>query len=143
MKKIGNSRTNSQQFSFNHSDQSGLDVKPLRKYSGAGAMLTAPHEDVINCSARFSIEIKDEGVGIAPENLSQLFLDFCKLEATENINKEGTGLGLKICKRIVEQMGGSVEVKSRLGVGTCFKVMMHTNIKIRAEFHSLIGISSK
>ena len=59
---------------------------------------------------RFQIEIKDEGVGISEENLSKLFVDFLKLEQHEELNHEGTGLGLSICKRIVEEMGGTVHV---------------------------------
>ena len=47
---------------------------------------------------------------------------FGKLSATYNKNKTGCGLGLTICKQIVEKMGGSIKVKSEFGVGTTFKV---------------------
>ena len=77
---------------------------------------------------RFQIEIKDEGVGIGPEDLSKLFVDFIKLETHENMNLEGTGLGLSICKRIVEEMGGNVDVKSKPGTGTSFFVTVYSTM---------------
>ena len=72
------------------------------------------------------ISVIDTGVGIAQENLSKLFLEFGKLDEHSVRNKQGTGLGLSISKRIIEQMGGSVEVKSELGIGTEFIINIRT-----------------
>ena len=55
-------------------------------------------------------------------------MDFGKLEDDEGRNKGGTGLGLSICKQIIEQMGGFVEVKSKVGRGTDFII----NLKIKS-----------
>ena len=55
-----------------------------------------------------------------------MFVDFGKLNENSERNKGGTGLGLSICKKIIEQMGGSVTVTSEVGVGTKFIV----NIKM-------------
>lgn len=55
-------------------------------------------------------------------------MDFVKLEQHENLNLQGTGLGLSICKRIIEEMGGSVHVTSTLGVGTSFFVTVYTTM---------------
>jgi signal transduction histidine kinase len=49
-------------------------------------------------------------MGIQPEGLKKLFIDFGKLDENSKMNTQGTGLGLSICKKIVEQMGGSVDV---------------------------------
>lgn len=84
-------------------------------------------------SVRFQIEIRDEGTGIAHEDLDKLFVDFGKLDANEGMNHQGTGLGLSICKRIIEQMGGTVEVKSELGVGTAFLVTIFTTMMADQE----------
>ena len=56
-------------------------------------------------------------------------MDFGKLDDEEGRNRGGTGLGLSICKQIIEQMGGSVEVKSKLGRGTDFVI----NMKIKSR----------
>ena len=54
-------------------------------------------------------------MGISEENIDKLFIDFGKLNENEEMNLQGTGLGLSICRRIIEQMGGQVSVKSTLG----------------------------
>lgn len=60
--------------------------------------------------------VTDTGIGIAPEKLDCVFDRFTKL----NDNAKGTGLGLSICKMLVEQMGGKLQVESKLGKGTTF-----------------------
>jgi len=74
-----------------------------------------------------NISIIDNGIGISQEGISKLFLDFGKLDENANLNKGGTGLGLSICKKIIEQMGGSVKVESQLGQGTKFTINIKTS----------------
>jgi PAS domain S-box-containing protein len=64
---------------------------------------------------RFSIS--DNGVGIDPAQVGQLFEPFRRFHADRF---EGTGLGLSICKKIVERHGGKIHAESRVGVGTTF-----------------------
>ncbi|OCT16226.1 hypothetical protein A8709_01950 [Paenibacillus pectinilyticus] len=68
------------------------------------------------------IEVWDQGQGIAPEKLPHLFDRFFK--ADESRNRTGAGLGLTICKHIVEAHGGSIRVESQLGAGTVFKIFL-------------------
>ena len=75
------------------------------------------------------IVIRDNGIGISQENLGNLFMDFGKLDDKEGRNKSGTGLGLSICKQIIEQMGGTVSVKSKVGTGTEFIIDMKAQCK--------------
>lgn len=63
-----------------------------------------------------SVYVKDTGEGIAEENLSRVFERFYRA----NTRELGNGLGLAICKAIVEQMNGKMGVKSKLGVGSTF-----------------------
>ena len=72
----------------------------------------------------------DSGVGIKKENLGKLFMEFGKLDEHSKQNAQGTGLGLSICKRMIEQMGGSVEVDSEEGVGTTFTIFINAKAKI-------------
>ena len=75
------------------------------------------------------LTISDQGIGISPQNLKHLFIDFGKLEDLEGRNKVGTGLGLSICKQIIEQMGGCVSVNSEEGVGSNFVIDIKTKCK--------------
>lgn len=68
------------------------------------------------------ISVKDTGIGIKPEDLEKLFESFRRLEEQKNRYIEGTGLGLNITKQLVEMMGGSIEVESEYGKGSCFTV---------------------
>ena len=57
-------------------------------------------------------------------------MDFKKLETTKGQNKNGLGLGLSICKAIVEQLGGSITVHSEVGKGTVFRINLKTFAKL-------------
>jgi signal transduction histidine kinase/CheY-like chemotaxis protein/HPt (histidine-containing phosphotransfer) domain-containing protein len=64
--------------------------------------------------------VKDTGVGLAPETAAKLFQPFSQADATTTRTHGGTGLGLVICKRLVELMGGKIGVRSELGKGSVF-----------------------
>ena len=69
-------------------------------------------------SLRF--EIRDTGVGIAPEALEQVFESFAQADGSTTRNYGGTGLGLTISRQLIEGMGGRIGVTSRLGEGSAF-----------------------
>jgi PAS domain S-box-containing protein len=62
----------------------------------------------------------DNGRGIAKENLERVFHPFVQIKETDARKIKGTGLGLQICKKIIEQHGGSIGVASELGSGSTF-----------------------
>jgi signal transduction histidine kinase len=71
---------------------------------------------------RLVLEVTDNGIGIAPENLKRIFDDFSQAE-DDTVNKfGGTGLGLALTKRLCEMMGGTIGVRSERGVGTSFTI---------------------
>ncbi|OQW90534.1 MAG: hypothetical protein BWK79_19635, partial [Beggiatoa sp. IS2] len=72
-------------------------------------------------------KIKDTGIGIAHEDLEQIFLPFQQV-GYKNHTTEGTGLGLPITKRLVEMMGGQLEVDSQLGRGSTFSFALKPQI---------------
>ena len=52
------------------------------------------------------MRVSDFGCGMTEENLENLFIDFRKIEESSNMNRHGVGLGLSICKNLIEQMAG-------------------------------------
>ncbi|OIP05449.1 MAG: hypothetical protein AUJ97_00825 [Bacteroidetes bacterium CG2_30_32_10] len=69
---------------------------------------------------KIKIEVKDTGIGISHENRDDLFLSFSQIDSTYTRNYEGTGLGLAISKKLVEMLGGEIDVFSNPGKGSNF-----------------------
>lgn len=68
------------------------------------------------------VGVSDTGIGIAEENLPQLFTQFQRFDLQRNRNIEGTGLGLSIVKRLCDLMSGTITARSVLGSGSTFTV---------------------
>jgi len=86
------------------------------KFSPPGAMVRVDAEadtDTVR------VQVHDQGLGIAPENLPRIFDRFYRVEET-GVRTSGAGLGLAICKGLVEAMGGQMAVTSQVGQGSVF-----------------------
>jgi signal transduction histidine kinase len=70
------------------------------------------------------LRVADDGRGIAPENLGQIFERFRRVDASRSRHTGGAGLGLAIVKQTVEAHGGSIAVTSEVGKGTVFVVRL-------------------
>jgi signal transduction histidine kinase len=70
------------------------------------------------------IDVTDEGIGIPPSDLPQIFERFHRAANVDDRRFAGMGLGLFICKGIVEQHGGQISVESRMGAGSTFHVVL-------------------
>lgn len=69
-------------------------------------------------------EVADTGIGISPEHLEQIFEPFRQLDGSSRRVHGGTGLGLAMVRRIIEQMGGAIHVDSEVGRGSTFRVAL-------------------
>jgi len=91
------------------------------KYSPTGGKVTvrarSGPQDVV-------LEVRDEGMGLAPEEIPRLFEEFYRTPAARASGISGTGLGLAIVKSIVDHHKGSVAVESEAGRGTSFRVRL-------------------
>ncbi|MDP3696611.1 MAG: ATP-binding protein [Candidatus Taylorbacteria bacterium] len=89
------------------------------KYNKDGGTVTIAHkmeDDFVKTV------VKDTGVGISAENLSKLFTPYFRVDGRQQI--QGTGLGLFIVKKFIEEMSGNISVDSRVGEGTVFTVSL-------------------
>ena len=71
-----------------------------------------------------SIEVRDTGEGISPEDLPHVWERFYRSEQARQQDNGGAGLGLALVKELIEAMGGTVSVTSQLGEGSCFTVSL-------------------
>ena len=76
----------------------------------------------------YCIKVEDEGLGIAHENIDNIFDEFRQIDGSYTRKVGGTGLGLSITKKFVTMLGGKIEVTSILGVGSCFTVYLPTEL---------------
>ena len=83
--------------------------------------------DMSQESGMLAISVSDTGEGIPEDLLSQLFTRFPKKE-NRTVNDTGTGLGLYICRLIVEAHGGTISVKSREGEGTTVRFTLPMSV---------------
>lgn len=67
-----------------------------------------------------SFSVRDTGIGIPSQHRQQIFEEFAQIENPLQRRVKGTGLGLPLCKKLAELLGGSIQVESQLGVGSCF-----------------------
>jgi PAS domain S-box-containing protein len=74
--------------------------------------------------ARLRLQVQDTGIGIKPEDLGKLFIEFRQLDSGLSRRHQGTGLGLALTKKIVEFQHGTIEVESAPGKGSTFTVIL-------------------
>jgi signal transduction histidine kinase len=71
-----------------------------------------------------SIRVRDSGIGIAPESLASVFDEYARLSDVNRDHAKGWGLGLPICRRLAEALGGEIALESELHRGSVFTVRL-------------------
>lgn len=92
----------------------------LKFTDGGTVHLTVGLEDLVDNTARLRFSVKDSGIGILKEHQEAIFERFVQSDSSVSRQYQGTGLGLAICRKLVELMGGILEVASAPGEGAEF-----------------------
>jgi signal transduction histidine kinase/ActR/RegA family two-component response regulator len=99
------------------------------KFTSAGSVaLEISASSSEEAKPELSFAIRDTGIGIAPEKLASVFEAFTQADGSITRIYGGTGLGLTICARLVELMGGRIWAESTLGEGSCFRFTLPCEI---------------
>lgn len=78
--------------------------------------------------AKYRFLVSDNGLGMSADFKDRIFDAFTRAESSLTNKIQGTGLGMAIAKNLVEAMGGSIDVESELGQGSCFEVLLDLKI---------------
>lgn len=114
------------------------------KYTREGSITLSISQDTENTKL-YLIKVEDTGIGIDAETQTRLFDPFSQGESSYTRSYEGAGLGLAICKKLTQILGGEISVESTLKKGSCFTLEMPFQIeeegfddhKSRNEAHTL------
>lgn len=96
------------------------------KFTESGGVTIRAAIDPQRPEPRFVCEIEDTGIGIQPDHLERIFLPFDQADNSITRNYGGTGLGLTICRSIVQELGGEITAESQPGRGSTFRVTLET-----------------
>jgi signal transduction histidine kinase len=92
------------------------------KFTRRGTVVLAASRFVRDGQDWIEIAVRDTGIGIKPENLQRLFIDFNQAEASTQRQYGGTGLGLAVSQALCRAMNGGIRVDSEYGKGSCFTI---------------------
>lgn len=98
------------------------------KFTEKGHILLRVKGEREGIRCKLHVDVEDTGRGIRQEDLNKLFKSFSRIETNGNRYIEGTGLGLALCKKLVEAMGGDITVTSEYGKGSTFSFDLYQTI---------------
>ncbi|MDR1871555.1 MAG: transporter substrate-binding domain-containing protein [Deltaproteobacteria bacterium] len=112
------------------------------KYTNQGFIkFTAKGEPIDPKAIRLTFVVEDSGVGVKPEDLAKLFVEFTRVDDSNSSRIEGTGLGLVIARSLCRAMGGDITVESQYGRGSTFTATLIQNVDDWAPMGDLSTIT--
>lgn len=106
----------------------------LRNFIANALKFTAKGEvrvrAVLHANDTVTFSVSDTGIGIPEESLAFVFSDFVQVDSPLQKRFRGTGLGLALCRKFAVLLGGDVDVRSTLGVGSTFSVTIPTTLDV-------------
>lgn len=91
------------------------------KFTEIGAVWVSAWMSRKDDGSRLHIAVKDTGIGVEPDDLDRIFEKFTQADGSVTRRYGGSGLGLTLCRRIIEFMGGGISAESQVGEGTTFE----------------------
>ena len=113
------------------------------KFTDAGS-ISVDIRCLSNLDGNVALEcsVVDTGKGIEEDKIPMLFDPFSQEDTSINRRFGGAGLGLSICKTLVQAMGGKIQVRSRVGEGSIFSFTCELTVSVTSDTEAVVGISS-
>ncbi len=113
------------------------------KYTPVGGKIRVDFESELisgTDNMRFKYTVKDSGIGMSEEFQKKMYSSFTRANDDLHGNIQGTGLGLTICKQMVDLMGGTIDCQSKQGQGTTFEIILEFPVAVpKAHSHAKIS----
>jgi Osmosensitive K+ channel histidine kinase len=118
------------------------------KFSPRGGPVTIAAQSLTRATSPLEvdtvrIDVTDQGIGIAPDELQRIFDEFYQTEEGRRARRGGTGLGLSLTRNFVELHHGRIEVQSVVGEGSCFTLYLPVDYDATAPVIQLSGVGSR
>ena len=94
------------------------------KFTNEGGVVIRIYTRKENYGVNLCVSVKDTGIGIEEEGMEKLFESFSQIDTRRNRQEGGIGLGLAISRALVQKMGGTITVRSRIGKGSIFRFVV-------------------
>jgi signal transduction histidine kinase len=101
------------------------------KFTEQGAVRVSASHDPVAGTITFAVT--DTGIGISPDNLQLIFEEFSQIEHPLQRRSKGTGLGLPLCRKLADLLGGRVDVVSQPGAGSAFSLVLPCRATMEPE----------
>ncbi len=95
------------------------------KFTAAGGVTIRAMADRVQERLHLKLDVIDTGIGISEDDKAKLFRPFSQVGQQASAQTTGSGLGLNISRRLVHKMGGTIDLRSELGKGSCFSVELN------------------
>jgi CheY-like chemotaxis protein len=119
-------------------------VSNANKFTSSGSIqIIVDSAGQVNDQVKLSFEVRDSGIGISADHLSRLFKPFSQGDASITRRFGGTGLGLVICERLVELLGGSMSIESTPHIGTSIFFSLVAGFKESKPVNQLLPVQEK
>jgi signal transduction histidine kinase/DNA-binding NarL/FixJ family response regulator len=110
------------------------------KFTETGSVVLRVAYDGDDKQGALSFQVKDTGIGMAPEQIARLFQPFTQADSSTTRRFGGTGLGLIISQRLARMLGGNITVESQAGAGSTFTLTVHATPCDAERLDDLSGV---